>query len=113
MLPILLPAVIASEPLVRVPTRLTSRIACSPRKGRTSGLVPGREGDKTVLATVFLKGRDEGLPIPAATVEDLNADAKIPVRLPDEKAESVLIVPLRISTAWGDRLTTPPPTQAG
>ncbi len=70
-------------------------------------VVPSTEGDKMVLATLFLKGREEGLPIrkttvvhkqtgklfPAATVEDLKVDVKIRVWLLNDKAESVLILP--------------------
>jgi hypothetical protein len=70
-------------------------------------VVPGKAGDKMVLAILFLKGRDEGLPIrkttvvhkqagklvPAARLEDLKVDVKIRVWLLDDKAESVLILP--------------------
>jgi len=70
-------------------------------------VVPAKEAGKDLLATVFLKGRDAGVPItrttaihkqtgklvPAAAPEDLKAGVKVSVWLDGEKTEAVLIVP--------------------
>jgi hypothetical protein len=70
-------------------------------------VVPAKDADKDVLATVFVKGRDAGVPVtrttaihkqmgklvPAAEVADLKEGVKVSLWLADGKAEAVLIVP--------------------
>jgi hypothetical protein len=70
-------------------------------------VVPAKDTDKDVLATAFLKGREEGVPItkttaihkqmgklvPVAEVGDLKEGVKVSVWLTDGKAEAVLIFP--------------------
>lgn len=70
-------------------------------------VVPAKETEKDVLATVFLKGRDAGVPItkataihkqmgklvPVAEVGDIKVSAKVSLWLAGEKAEAVLIFP--------------------
>jgi hypothetical protein len=70
-------------------------------------VVPTKETDKEILATVFLKGRDAGISItrttvihkqagklvPVADVGDLKPGVKLSVWLANEKAEAVLVFP--------------------
>lgn len=70
-------------------------------------VVPAKETEKDVLATVFLKGRDAGVPItrttaihkqmeklvPEAEIADLKEGVKVSLWLAGEKAEAVLIFP--------------------
>lgn len=70
-------------------------------------VVPAKVTEKDVLATVFLKGRDAGVPItkataihkqmgklvPVAEVGDIKTGAKVSLWLNGESAEAVLIFP--------------------
>jgi hypothetical protein len=70
-------------------------------------VAPAKAGDKELLATVFVKGRDAGIPVtkataihkqmgklvPVAEVGDIKPGAKLSLWLADGKAEAVLIFP--------------------
>ena len=70
-------------------------------------VVPAKGADRELLATVFLKGRDAGIPVtkttavhkqmgklvPVAETGDLKVGVKVSVWLAGEKAEAVLIFP--------------------
>ncbi len=72
-----------------------------------SKVVPAKESDKDVLATVFVKDRDAGVPItkvtaihkqmgklvPSAELSDIKEGVKVSLWIADGKAEAVLIFP--------------------
>ncbi|MBP3954688.1 hypothetical protein J8F10_05245 [Gemmata sp. G18] len=72
-----------------------------------SKVLPAKEGEKDVLATVFVKGRDAGIPVtkttaihkqmgklvPAAELSDIKDGVKVSVWITNGKAEAVLIFP--------------------